>query len=191
METTPLEAAAPASPPPAANAGGTQAGGAQAGADEDSADDVNPTSQIPRRVFDESNSRDPFQYPVDDTPIAPIGVTDSAEILRECDLEEHPLGQTDYQDLTVTGLLTGTAVPRAMIRLSSNPQALFVEEGAQVGPNCALRVSDIRDNEIELARWSATDEAQVPIVIPLTTDLLIPDDVIAEQDARAGAERER
>lgn len=160
----------PAQPQVAAPAGGTPAGDANEVGTENDGGDAN-NNQVTRRQFDESNSRDPFQFPVPDAPIS-LGTGDTDVVLRDCNLEEHPLGETLYSDLVVTGLLTGTAVPRAMVRVRSNPQAVFIEENSQIGPRCSLRVTDIRDNELELAGWTAGDDAQAPIVIPLTTELL-------------------
>jgi len=168
----------PFEPPPPSAQTPTPSANTPAASDSDdsAASSGNSLDSVTRRRFDENGSRDPFQFPQSETPDAIGGGTgETGIIVRECDVAEHPLGLTSYQSLRVTALLTGTAVPRAMVTVDSRPQSLFIQEGMQIGPECAYRVSDIRDNELELTQWSATGEPTEPVTIPLTTDLLEAD----------------
>ena len=65
-----------------------------------------------------------------------------------CDLERDPLGETSVDQLSLIGLVTGTAAPRAMIRAYGEGQAFIVREGARIGPHCSSAIFAIRDNEV-------------------------------------------
>jgi hypothetical protein len=94
------------------------------------------------------------------------------ELTIECDLGEDPLGETQVEDLTLIGLVTGTAVPRAMFAsATANGRAIIVTEGSRVGPNCSQFISDIRDNEVVVTqRSSGGDEMRTETSVMLNTE---------------------
>lgn len=139
----PERGAAPAAAPAAPAATG-----------EAEAEPVSSRAEIVRHDFS-SQSRDPFTPPRPEQGV----VRDDIDIAVDCDLSEDPLGETEVDDLSLIGLITGTAVPRAMFSSSGmNGRAIIVTEGARVGPNCSQFISDIRDNEVVVTQRSAGGE---------------------------------
>jgi Tfp pilus assembly protein PilP len=91
-------------------------------------------------------------------------------IAPDCDLEIDPLGETSLSQLTLQGLMTGTPVPRAMFTAPSQPQAVFVTEGAKVGPRCGYRLIDIRDNEVVFEELTSVEEVRTQTVLTLNAN---------------------
>jgi Tfp pilus assembly protein PilP len=122
---------------------------------------------IDRRSFNVS-SRDPFTPPMRRPGIDRNGPN---EFIVDCDREVEPLGFTDPDNLSLEGLVTGTAVPRAMFYIPGNNTAIFVTEGAKVGPNCRNVIVDIRDNEVVIREDAAGDMGSETIIV-LTDELI-------------------
>lgn len=117
---------------------------------------------VERRDFP-ATARDPF------TP--PVLAEDDDQVLvvfqPECNVDNDPLGMTNYRALRLIGLVTGTTVPRAMFIAPGSPQAIILSEGALVGPNCNFRLQEIRDNEVHLLRIAGGEGQQLGAVIAL------------------------
>jgi Tfp pilus assembly protein PilP len=119
-------------------------------------------NEIDRNPF-ATSARDPFTPPQRDE----AEVQGAAEIAPDCDLELDPLGETNINQLTLLGILTGTAVPRAMFLVPGTRQALFVTEGARVGPRCSFRVVDIRDNEVVFEQLTSIESERQQSILTL------------------------
>ncbi len=111
-------------------------------------------------------TRDPFMQPRPTRDGNPIGP--DAPLGPDCNLEESPLGQTALDDIRILGLITGTALPRAMVLAGGNPQAQIITEGTLAGPNCTNRLVDIRENQLVFEQVSMTETAGVETVLELT-----------------------
>lgn len=124
-------------------------------------------AEIVRNEFT-ANARDPFTPP----PQQQLA-TGGAELLDEvqCDVTLEPLGMTEVNDLRLIGLVTGTAVPRAMFsNQDAQGRAIIAAEGAKVGPRCSSFISDIRDNQIVVTQRTADADSRTETVIQLTTE---------------------
>jgi hypothetical protein len=123
-------------------------------------------TEIVRNEFT-ANARDPF------TPPPPQQLAaGGAELVDEieCDIAAEPLGMTEVNNLRLIGLVTGTAVPRAMFsNTDAQGRAIIVAEGAKVGPRCSSFISDIRDNQIVVTQRTADADSRTETVIQLTT----------------------
>ena len=131
-------------------------------------------NDIDRHVFTDL-SRDPFTPPQKKTI-----QTAGASAVADCDLIREPLGSTPVERLSLIGLVTGTAAPRAMFRASGEGQAIIVREGAKIGPQCTAVISAIRDNEVVILQDGALPSEQIETVIVLTDDAI--DQVQIEED---------
>lgn len=131
-------------------------------------------NEIDRHVFTDL-ARDPFTPP--QKKVAQLATAESA---TDCDLVREPLGATPVDRLSLIGLVTGTAAPRAMFRASGEGQAVIVREGAKIGPQCAAVISAIRDNEVVILQDGALPGEQIETVIVLTDDAI--DQVQIEED---------
>lgn len=131
-------------------------------------------NEIDRHAFSDL-SRDPFTPPQKK-------VVQSADpgTLADCDLVREPLGGTPVERLSLIGLVTGTAAPRAMFRAFGEGQAIIVREGAKIGPRCSAVISAIRDNEVVILQDGALPGEQIETVIVLTDDAI--DQVQIEED---------
>lgn len=130
---------------------------------------------IDRRSFNVS-SRDPFTPPL---PRPWTGGADGIEFAIDCDRAVEPLGFTVPDQLHLEGLITGTAVPRAMFYIPGEATAIFVTEGAKVGPNCRNVIVDIRDNEVVIREDAAGDMGSETTIV-LTDDLITRAEVIED-----------
>ncbi len=119
-------------------------------------------NDIDRHVFTDL-SRDPFTPPQKKTI-----QTAGASAVADCDLIREPLGGTPVDRLSLIGLVTGTAAPRAMFRAFGEGQAIIVREGAKIGPQCTAVISAIRDNEVVILQDGALPGEQIETVIVLT-----------------------
>jgi Tfp pilus assembly protein PilP len=131
-------------------------------------------NDIDRHVFTDL-SRDPFTPPQKKVLQAP-----GAASVADCDLIREPLGGTPVERLSLIGLVTGTAAPRAMFRAFGEGQAIIVREGAKIGPHCTAVISAIRDNEVVILQDGALPGEQIETVIVLTDDAI--DQVQIEED---------
>ena len=131
-------------------------------------------NDIDRHVFTDL-SRDPFTPPQKKMLQAP-----GASAVADCDLVREPLGSTPVERLSLIGLVTGTAAPRAMFRAFGEGQAIIVREGAKIGPQCTAVISAIRDNEVVILQDGALPGEQIETVIVLTDDAI--DQVQIEED---------
>lgn len=131
-------------------------------------------NEIDRHVFTDL-SRDPFT-----PPQKKVIQTAGTESLADCDLVREPLGGTPVERLSLIGLVTGTAAPRAMFRAFGEGQAIIVREGAKIGPRCTAVISGIRDNEVVILQDGALPGEQIETVIVLTDDAI--DQVQIEED---------
>lgn len=131
-------------------------------------------NDIDRHVFTDM-SRDPFTPPQKKVLQAP-----GATSVADCDLVREPLGGTPVERLSLIGLVTGTAAPRAMFRAFGEGQAIIVREGAKIGPHCTAVISAIRDNEVVILQDGALPGEQIETVIVLTDDAI--DKVQIEED---------
>ena len=137
--------------------------------------------QFDRRRF-ATEARDPFMRPVEQ--IDPIAAATSAIVIDipDCELEQHPLGETLPQDLTPIALITGTAIPRAMFRTSDEPQAIIVSEGSRLGPSCTSEIREIRENEVIVVMRSGDEALPIEFSISLHNELLDEAEVNDERD---------
>lgn len=122
---------------------------------------------IDRQAFT-YESRDPFM------PKRPergdYGDPNPVEV-RECDLEMHPLGNTELSDLSMMALVTGTPLPRAMfVHRAGGLRAEIVTEGALAGPDCSNELVEIRDNEVVFEQKTSGGTAPVRSVLQLNED---------------------
>lgn len=131
-------------------------------------------NEIDRHAFSDL-SRDPFT-----PPQKKVVQTAGPDTLVDCDLVREPLGGTPVERLSLIGLVTGTAAPRAMFRAFGEGQAIIVREGAKVGPRCSAVISAIRDNEVVILQDGALPGEQIETVIVLTDDAI--DQVQIEED---------
>lgn len=110
------------------------------------------------------NARDPFTAPVlQDTTTRTDRVFET-----DCDADSDPIGMVTAQSLRVLGLLTGTAVPKALVLAGNDAQAHIVTEGTRVGPRCSNRIVEIRDNEVVIAPFGADDDERRRIILVLS-----------------------
>lgn len=112
------------------------------------------------------DTRDPFTQPRPTRGDGPIGPRTPLD-RNECDLSVHPLGKTELEQMEIMGLVTGTALPRAMILAPGSEQAIIVTEGALAGPDCTNRLVDIRDNQIVFEQITMGDEERVETILEL------------------------
>ena len=116
------------------------------------------------------DTRDPFTQPRPER--GPDGGLEGPDVARDCEILEQPLGQTEVDELELIGLITGTAVPRAMFLARGDRQAVMVTEGDSVGPNCSNRITSIRDNEVVIEPYTVGETASSPIYLQLNDDRL-------------------
>jgi hypothetical protein len=137
---------------------------AEAAAAEPESPSASLITEIDRRSFSTA-ARDPF------TPRAPDRVEiGGPDVQPECDVEVDPLGETDLTDVNLVGLVTGTPVPRAMFTVLTEPEALFLTEGAKIGPNCSFRIIEIRENEVVVEQLTAIESDRVQTILPLNPE---------------------
>lgn len=155
-------------PEPIAPERGAAPAAAPAAPAETAAEPASTRTEIVRHDFS-TQARDPFTPP---RPEQRATGGSGPDLTIECDLSEDPLGEHEVEDLALIGLITGTAVPRAMFASNSmNRRAIIVTEGARVGPNCSQFISDIRDNEIIVTQRSAGgDEMRTETSVMLNTE---------------------
>ncbi len=123
-------------------------------------------TDIDRHSFAVS-SRDPFTPPVREA----AEVSGNIEtITPDCDVEMDPLGETEIARLNLIGLITGTPVARAMFTIPGGNQAIFVTEGAKVGPSCSNRIVDIRDNEVVIEQMTSIEEDRTQTILTLNEE---------------------
>ena len=115
------------------------------------------------------DTRDPFTPPRPEVS-ASGGPGDTTVI--DCFIDDQPLGQTAVDQLQLIGLITGTAVPRAMFLSLGGSQAVMATEGDLVGPNCTNRITNIRDNEVVIEPHTVGETASSPIILALNDDRL-------------------
>lgn len=109
------------------------------------------------RAIPNADMRDPFMQPRPQR--GPAGMRGPRDVQGpDCNIEAEPLGKTELEDLTVIGLVTGTALPRAMFRMPGTAQAVIVTEGALAGPDCSNRLIDIRDNEVVFEQVTMSEQ---------------------------------
>jgi Tfp pilus assembly protein PilP len=126
-------------------------------------------NEIDRHVFTDL-SRDPFT-----PPQKKVLQTAGANTVADCDLIREPLGGTPVERLSLIGLVTGTAAPRAMFRAFGEGQAIIVREGAKIGPQCTAVISAIRDNEVVILQDGTLPGEQIETVIVLTDEAIDED----------------
>lgn len=156
----------PPPPPPARPA----VAAAQAQAAAPSADNSVQAmvAEIERSAFT-VESRDPFMPPRPEA--RSVEGSDANLDIRPCDLEEHPLGNTDLRDLTLLGLITGTPLPRALfVPRGGAVQGVIVTEGTYAGPNCEQELTTIRDNEVVFEQRTTGDTGRATTVITLNEE---------------------
>lgn len=101
-------------------------------------------SETSRLTFG-SGARDPFVNPI----VAAADIVSRDHLGVDCNPETDPLGMIrSVESLTLAGLVTGVATPRAMFHHENRDYV--VTEGARLGPRCSWRISEIRNNEIVL-----------------------------------------
>lgn len=123
-------------------------------------------TEIDRHSFSVS-SRDPFTPPVREA----AEVSGNIEtITPDCDIELDPLGETEVARLNLVGLITGTPVARAMFTIPGSSQAIFVTEGAKIGPSCSNRIVDIRDNEVVIEQMTSIEEDRTQTILTLNEE---------------------
>lgn len=110
-------------------------------------------------------TRDPFTQPRPNVD-RPLGI-EGSRIGPDCNVELDPLGKTELGDIDVMGLVTGTALPRAMFLIPGSRQAIIVTEGALAGPDCSNRLVDIRDNQVVFEQITMGDEERVETILEL------------------------
>ena len=127
-----------------------------------------PTSlitEIDRREF-ALGSRDPFT-----PPEVEVAETSDATVIRpECDVEVDPLGMLELTSVQLIGLLTGTPVPRAIFIVPGQNEAVFVSEGAKLGPECSFQIVEIRENAVVLEQLTDVEEQRTQTTIPLNPE---------------------
>jgi Tfp pilus assembly protein PilP len=123
-------------------------------------------TEIDRHAFSVT-SRDPFTPPVREASQGP-GPTELPT--PDCDIELDPLGETEVARLTLVGLITGTPVARAMFTIPGSSQAIFVTEGAKIGPTCSNRIVDIRDNEVVIEQMTTIEEDRTETILTLNEE---------------------
>jgi Tfp pilus assembly protein PilP len=116
------------------------------------------------------DTRDPFSPPHPEVTAG--GGGEGGDLVVDCFIMDQPLGQTAVDDLELIGLITGTAVPRAMFTSLGNRQAIMVSEGHLVGPNCTNRITNIRDNEVVIEPRTVGETASSPIILALNDERL-------------------
>lgn len=151
-------------PPPPRAPEVAEAAAEAAAAAEPEAPSASLITEIDRRSFN-SAARDPF------TPRAPEIPGDGPINLEpECNVEIDPLGETDLSDVNLVGLVTGTPVPRAMFTVLTEPEALFLTEGAKIGPDCSFRIIEIRENEVVVEQLTSIESDRVQTILPLNPE---------------------
>lgn len=110
-------------------------------------------------------TRDPFTQPRP-TVDRPLG-DGPRQVGPDCDTNVDPLGKTELESLEIMGLVTGTALPRAMFLTPGSRQAVIVTEGALAGPDCTNRLVDIRDNQVVFEQITMGEEDRVETVLEL------------------------
>lgn len=162
--------------------------GASGGTSTPQADGVGPeqnsvqavAQNLERRRFG-IEARDPFMHPIEVQPIDTVGTGEITNLdVPDCVVDQHPLGQTQPRALTLIALVTGTAVPRAMFNVGSDPQAVIVSEGARIGPNCTGEIREIRENEVVIMIRDSGDALPIEFTISLHNDLLDAGQVVEE-----------
>ena len=122
-------------------------------------------TEIDRREFS-SGSRDPFTPP----EVQVAETTDETVIRPECNVEVDPLGLLELTSVKLIGLLTGTPVPRAIFSIVGQNEAVFVSEGAKLGPECSFQIVEIRENAVVLEQLTDVEEQRAQTTIPLNPD---------------------
>lgn len=122
-------------------------------------------TEIDRREFAPS-ARDPFTPP----EIQVEQASDDTVIRPECDVEIDPLGMSDLTSVTLIGLLTGTPVPRAIFSIQSQNEAVFVSEGAKIGPECSFQIVEIQENAVVVEQLTDVEEQRTQTTIPLNPE---------------------
>lgn len=125
-------------------------------------------AEIERSAFT-VEARDPFMPPRPNIRTN-TETGDGRLVVRPCDTEEHPLGQTSLDRLTLLGLVTGTPLPRAMFRAGDRDQGIIVTEGTFAGPDCEQELVQIRDNEVVFEQRTTGDTARATTVITLNEE---------------------
>ena len=116
------------------------------------------------------DTRDPFTQPRPERGAE--GIEGNIDLPIDCEVLEQPLGRTEVDDLELIGLITGTAVPRAMLLADGNRQAVMVTEGDLVGPNCTNRITNIRDNEVVIEPQASVGDGASPRILALNDERL-------------------
>ena len=122
-------------------------------------------TEIDRREFS-PGSRDPFTPP----EVQVAETTDETVIRPECNVEVDPLGLLELTSVKLIGLLTGTPVPRAIFSIVGQNEAVFVSEGAKLGPECSFQIVEIRENAVVLEQLTDVEEQRAQTTIPLNPD---------------------
>lgn len=122
-------------------------------------------NEIDRREFP-PGSRDPFTPP----EVQVAETTDEDVIRPECNVEVDPLGMLDLTAVKLIGLLTGTPVPRAIFSMVGQNEAVFVSEGAKLGPVCSFQIVEIRENAVVLEQLTDVEEQRAQTTIPLNPE---------------------
>jgi hypothetical protein len=122
-------------------------------------------TEIDRREFAPS-SRDPFTPP----EVQVAEESDPVVIRPECNLEIDPLGMTALTSVKLIGLLTGTPVPRAIFSMSGQNEAIFVSEGAKIGPDCSFQIVEIQENAVVVEQLTDVEEQRTQTTIPLNPE---------------------
>lgn len=143
---------------------------------------VTEEAEVPyeRPRYPENTGRNPFQ-PVPEV-VAPIGVAQVEESRPIEELEKYSIAQ-----LVLTGIISETAVPRAMF-IDPDGFGHIVKEGDRIGRQGGI-ISDIRDNEVDIQESSSEEAAAKSIVQTIRlseTELAVPQD----DDSLSDAERE-
>jgi Tfp pilus assembly protein PilP len=122
-------------------------------------------TEIDRREFS-PGSRDPFTPP----EVQVAETTDETVIRPECNVEVDPLGLLELTSVKLIGLLTGTPVPRAIFSIVGQNEAVFVSEGAKLGPECSFQIVEIRENAVVLEQLTDVEEQRAQTTIPLNPE---------------------
>ncbi|MCB9507099.1 MAG: pilus assembly protein PilP [Myxococcales bacterium] len=112
-----------------------------------------------------NETRDPFM------PLTPTSETRRAttDARPDCNLQEEPLGQTRLEQIVLLGIITGTAMPRALVQAGAGTrQAVIMTEGMLAGPNCTQRLVDIRENEIVFREVTFDDTSFTETILQLS-----------------------
>ncbi|MBU6161431.1 MAG: pilus assembly protein PilP [Myxococcales bacterium] len=122
-------------------------------------------TEIDRREFS-SGARDPFTPP----ELQVAEATNETIIRPECNVEVEPLGALELTSVKLIGLLTGTPVPRAIFSIPGQNEAVFVSEGAKLGPDCSFQIVEIRENAVVLEQLTDVEEQRTQTTIPLNPE---------------------